>query len=175
MPNKRHRFLAGFVDAMTEVLDSLKPPVHPPISNDVQVSNAADSKTDLDTDEKNEKPESEDEVQAAPPAESRRHQPALHSAAGLEDKVPAVRVDNDGRAYLTECEIVFPNRDEVWLISPSSSKRPSQKDYHTDGLHNRELQEHENHLPRNWGDKCRSIHQPKGLLCPRQLAAPSFD
>jgi len=118
MPNKRHRFLVGFVDAMKEVLDSLKPPVHLPISNDVQVSNAADSRTDLDTDEKNEKPESEDEVQAAPPAESRRHQPALHSAAGLEDKVPTVRVDKDGHAYLTECEVVFPNRDEVWLIAP---------------------------------------------------------
>lgn len=116
MPKKQRRFLVGFVDAMKEVLDSLKPPVCPSTAHDVQVSNMTDSK--VDSDEKNEKPESEDEVVlAAPPAESRCHQPTLtNSAAGLEDKVPTVRVDKDGHAYLTECEVVFPKRDEVRLL-----------------------------------------------------------
>lgn len=113
LPNKRCRFLVPFVDALKEALNSLKPPVQLPISHDVQVSNAGDSQTNLKPDETNEEPESEDGVQATP-EESRRRRPArTNSAAGFEVTVPTARVDGAGRAYLAECDVVFPQRDEV--------------------------------------------------------------
>jgi hypothetical protein len=98
---------------MKDVLHSLKPPVQLPISNDVQVSNAGDSKTNLKPDETNKEPESEDEVQATSEKSRRQQAAPINSAAGFEVTVSTVRADTTGRAYLAECDVVFPQRDEV--------------------------------------------------------------
>jgi hypothetical protein len=101
------------VEAMNELLKSLDPSIKQHALDTKMASNMDGGGMDMDPGAQTSKPESEDE--AAPAGDPSRIQPVLDPLAGaLDDNVPTVRVDKKGRAYLTQSEVIFPKRDEVW-------------------------------------------------------------
>lgn len=100
--NKKFRFAAVFADAIKELLESLKPPA----------TGSIHDSDHMDLDQTSEA-ESEDEVQAVSTTPNHRKPATPIMAEALEEEVPTVKVDNNGHAYLTVHQIVFPKHDEV--------------------------------------------------------------
>jgi hypothetical protein len=93
------------------MLGSLKTSIEEPIASHSEESGKTSPRMAALVPNPDEEPESEDEVAASPEKEGTPRQ--VTNGGALEDKVPAVKVDGRGHAYLTECDVVFPKRDTV--------------------------------------------------------------
>jgi hypothetical protein len=98
---KKFRFAVDFVEAMNELLESLKPSLDQPVHDNISVSNTDSRKMARRPGEPSTNPESEDKFSAASTDES-SHPELITLAGALEDEVPTVKVDTNGKAYLSE-------------------------------------------------------------------------